>query len=100
MQTTEFIHRTSQQIEEKLDEARALLERIEDQPIRYPGKPDSVYREMIAAGRASNEEAWRTCSEMITERNQLKHLIGKARAEAEVMSSIADDVIGKDGRLI
>lgn len=99
METTEFIHRMTQQILEKLDEARALLERIEDQPIRQPGQASSVYREMLASG-AERDEAWRICSDMITQRNQIKHLIGSTRAEAEVLANIADDVIGKTGRLI
>lgn len=99
METTEFIHRTAQQILEKLDEARALIERIEDQPIRLPNRESSVYREMLRAGHAP-DDAWRACSEMIGLRNQAKRMISDARTEIEVLATVTDDVIGKTGRLV
>lgn len=99
METTEYIHRTAQQLLERLDEARALIERIEDQPVRTPQKRTSVIREMVAANYPP-DEAWRACSEMIGLRNQIKRLISDARGETEVLTGIADDVIGKTGRLV
>ena len=106
METTEHLLKLSRQLEEKADEARAILSQISDLPVRLPQRPDSVYRELVAGGFDAggdgyrHETAWSICNRIIDQRNALARLAGELRTEAEVLTCVADDSIGVTGRLV
>lgn len=98
METTEYLLKLSREIEENAEQARNLLDKIADLPIRIP-KAGSVLTELMATGYTQHE-AWKTATALVNQRNRILRAINELRSEAEVMSSIADDAIGVSGRLV
>lgn len=100
METTEHVLRLSRQLEEKLEEARAIVSRIVDAPVRMRDSGrQSIYRELLAAGM-NDDEAWSTCGKLIAQRQCLVNIVNDLRAETELLTMMADDVIGVNGRLV
>lgn len=98
METTEYLLKLSREAEAKTDELSALISRISDLPIRS-GK-GSVYSEIWNGGGITHEETYNVCTRIIEQRSQMFSHLNALRAETEILTSIADDVVGKTGRLV
>jgi hypothetical protein len=105
MENLEHLHQLSRRLEDAAAEVRAEIGKILDTPIRR-GKR-CVYDELIAAGYSPGGDgdyghgtAWSACTRIIDQRQALLRLVGELQAEAEVLTGIADDLIGKTGRLV
>lgn len=106
MEMTEHLLSLSRQAEEKIEELNALVGRILDVPITKGGKP-TVFDELIASGYTPDGNgdyghgtAWSACRRMIEQRQALVRVRSEAASEAEILTGIIDDVIGKTGRLV
>lgn len=105
MENLEHLHQLSRRLENSAAEVRAEIGKILDVPIRTGRR--SVYGELLAAGYSprgngdyGHGTAWSACNRIIDQRNALLRLVGELQAEAEVLTGIADDAIGKSGRLV
>lgn len=103
MELTEHLLQLSRRAEEQAQELRVTVARIVDLDVRVGRR--SIHAELIRAGLAENTDyghgtAWSACNRIIDQRNQMSRLIAEFQAEAEILTSIADDLIGTTGRLI
>lgn len=105
METTEHLLALARELEAELSQANETINRILDLPIR--SGTGSVYGELIASGYTPGGDgdyghgtAWNACRRIIEQRQALVRLRSEITSEAEILTGIADDVIGKTGRLI
>lgn len=101
METLEYLHRLSRQVEEKAEELRTLITKLDDVPVKN-GR-GCIHAELLESGMETSHgygAAWSVCNRIIEQRRELGRNLSTLTAEAEVLTSIADDLIGKTGRLI
>lgn len=95
MELTEFLLAELRKTQRHLDEARASLDKLGDVPMRTTGS--CVYRELMVAGY-EQDMAWSLAGRIIGEGEDLRAALGSARAQAEVLVDIIDDMVGTTSR--
>jgi hypothetical protein len=103
----EYLHKLAREAEQKADELRGIINRIADVPVRGTRGGTTVYSELIrskylpeGSGDYGNGTAWSACTRIIEQCRESESLLGRLQCELEVLTSIADDLIGKTGRLV
>jgi hypothetical protein len=97
METTEYLLQLARKISEQAEELRATIAKLDDVPVRT-GK-GNAFRELIVAGYG-HDAAWSACNRLIEQRRDLGRHASALQAEGEILIGIADDLIGKSGRLV
>lgn len=103
METVEYLLKLSRKAEDQAQDLRETLAKIDDVPV-LSGRI-CVYSELIEAGLADNTDyghgtAWSACNRLIEQRQQMSNAIAQFQNETEILTSIADDLIGQNGRLV
>lgn len=106
METLEYLLKLSRQAEEQAQELRATIDRIIDVPVKTGNR--CVHSELIESGYARGGEggdyghgtAWSACTRIVEQRQAMLARLADLQSEAEILTSIADDLIGKTGRLV
>jgi hypothetical protein len=96
VETAEYLLSLSRKAEEQAQELRATLTKIIDINVRGGGR--NLRAELADAG-LSHDAAWSTCNRVIEQRREAYDLCGRMQAEVELLTSIADDAIGTNGRM-
>lgn len=97
MQTLEELHRLCSAAEDQARELRTTLNRIVDLPAHSESR--SVYKDLISSGH-NRESAWEDANRIVRQRREAHAALVDMQGEIEILTSIADDLIGTNGRLI
>jgi hypothetical protein len=95
MELTEHLATQLKLARERIDEARVILDRITDVPIRSTGP--CVYRELMADG-ASHDEAWTQAGRIANAGQELSRQIVNASEQAEIITNVLADAAGLSPR--
>lgn len=99
METTDYLRELSRKAEAASEEVRALVAKIDDIPVRISSDAQSVYRELMQAG-SDRHVAWDMCTRIIGQRQEIGRRLAQLQAEIKVLTAMANDTIGKSGRLL
>lgn len=99
METLEYMLSEARKALEAIDEARAAMEKIRRIPLAHLRR--DVVRALTEAGERHDSEAFNKKAGVIDwAEGGARQGLNSAAAEVEVLRDVADDLIGKAGRLV
>lgn len=93
----EYLHELAREAEDKADQLGGITNRILDIPVKGPRGGTNIQNELLEAGYFEPGTGSRR---IIDQRDAVRRKLNELQAEIEVLTSIADDLIGKTGRLV
>lgn len=93
----EYLHKLAREAEDRADQLGGITNRILDIPVNGPRDGSNIQNELLKAGYFEPSTGSRR---IINQRDAVRRKLNELQTEIEVLTSIADDMIGKTGRLV